>query len=70
MTKELGFKNLPVRFFIYDEEATDNYSGDPGDLRECDEADFLASPWPIEYERHTVHANGCAQICLTKMPRG
>ena len=68
MSKELGFKNMPVRFFLYDfEEGTE---GEAGDMREVDEADFLASPFPISYERHTIRENGCAQICLTKMPRG
>lgn len=61
-----GFLNMPVRFFMYDTEAEDG----EGDLRECTEDEFEACEYPISYERNTVHANGCRQICLTKMPRG
>ena len=62
----LGFDAMPVRFFVYDDEANEG----EGDLIECNEADFIACEYPIEYERNTVHANGVKQICLTKMPRG
>lgn len=62
--------NVPVRFFIYDEEALNEYDACTGDIVECDEDTFLASPWPISYERNTVFANGVSQICLTKMPEG
>jgi hypothetical protein len=53
---------LPVRYFIEDE-----YKGDDGTVTECSEAEFV-DHWSeqITYERHTVHANGVDQICLTK----
>lgn len=53
--------SVPVRFFIYDDEA--------GDIFECDEAAFLDCNYAIDYKRHTVFANGVSQICLTKMPQ-
>ena len=58
-----GFKNMNVRFFIWDSE--DN---DEGDFVECDEAEFLEAEGMIEYERNTVFENGVSQICLTKNP--
>lgn len=58
--------NVPVRFFIYDDEENEG----EGDIRECDEGEFIDCEYPIEYERNTVFANGCNQICLTKMPKG
>lgn len=64
-----GFIDIPIRFFIYDEEA-ETFAGDTGDFIECNEADFIDANGAIEYERHTVHANGCKQICLTKNPLG
>lgn len=60
----LGFVNTPVRFFIYDEDIEDSSTG--AGLRECDESEFLQAPGIIEYERHSVYANGVKQICLTK----
>lgn len=62
----LGFKNIPIRFFIWDETENDN----EGDFIECNEGDFMDSEGIIEYERHTVFANGVNQICLTKNPFG
>lgn len=58
---ELGFKNMPVRFFInsYNESEED-------DITEVDEAEFLESEGEIDYKRHTVFDNGVNQICLTK----
>lgn len=57
-------RDLPVRFFSYDPEA----DGEKGDFIEVNEAEFLNAEGVIEYERHTIFANGCAQICLTKNP--
>lgn len=54
---ELGFKAMSVRFFIYDED---------NELIEVNETDFRCADGHIEYERHTVFANGVSQICLTK----
>lgn len=54
--------NIPVRFFILDDE---NESGEI-DLREVDHHEWGDSEGSITYERHTVFANGCNQICLTK----
>ncbi len=56
----LGFVDMPIRFFIYDCNADD----DP--IREVAEAEFLGIKGDIEYERHSVYANGVKQICLTK----
>jgi len=54
-------ERLPVRYFIVD------YDLDDGpDIVECDEHEFLKAEGAIEYKRHTVRENGCAQICLTK----
>jgi hypothetical protein len=64
-----GLNNIPVRFFIYSEEAQ-NIDGEPGDLIEVDESDFMACTYPISYERNTMFLNGVNQIVLTKMPRG
>jgi hypothetical protein len=61
--ENLGFKDIPVRFFIYNEEA------DEGDeIEEVDESDFLSCNYPISYERNTIFDNGVHQICLTKIP--
>jgi len=62
----LGFPDMPVRFFIYDEhvETEDAF----GDIVEVNETAFLECDYPIEYERHSVFENGCKQICLTKTP--
>ena len=63
-----GFKNMNVRFFIWDEEAHNDYDDTYGDYVECDEAAFLEAEGGIEYERPTVFENGVSQICLTKNP--
>ena len=60
---DLGIKNVPIRFFIYDETE----DGET-DIFETNEAGFLEAEGEIEYERHTVFQNGCSQICLTKNP--
>ena len=51
-----GLENMKVRFFVlnYDEHS------------EVCEQVFKDAEGAIEYERHTVHSNGCKQICLTK----
>lgn len=60
---EIGkITGVPVRFFMYGQEGGDI------DFIECTESDFLAAEGAIEYERHTVFANGVSQICLTKNP--
>ena len=56
-----------VRYFIYDPEYVSDF-GESGNIVECTESEFLAYSGTISYERHTVHANGVDQICLTKMP--
>lgn len=61
---DLGFKDMPVRFFIWSETENDN----EGDWKESDEFDFLGAEGVIEYERFSVFENGCKQICLTKNP--
>lgn len=68
--------NINVRFFIYDEEAlgAERSEGtyevcEPGDIVEVDEETFLACRHPIQYERHTMWANGVDRVCLTKMWR-
>lgn len=53
---------VPVRFFVY----ANNPADDEVDIFEVDERDFLEATGNIEYERHTVFANGVTQICLTK----
>lgn len=69
MSKQLGIINIPVRFFIYefDKENEENQDTDNGFI-EVSEAHFLTGEGTIEYERHTVFANGVSQICLTKNP--
>ena len=57
---DLCFKNMTVRFFIYD------YDLDPVGLREVSENEFSETDGLISYERHTVFENGVSQICLTK----
>ena len=57
-------ENITVRFFVYDLE-------DDGEITEVEEDVFLSAEGNIDYERHTVFANGVRQICLTKnLPRG
>jgi hypothetical protein len=53
--------NITIRFFCYD---TDEFSGEL-DIVETDESTFLQLGGEISYERHTMFANGCRQICLT-----
>ena len=66
--KHQGFDNIPIRFFIYD-DACGDFGDDYGaEIRECSEAEFMDCSYPVSYERHTVHANGVSQICLTKFP--
>ena len=60
--------NIPVRFFIYDEDIINEYDDTTGNIRECEEIEFNEIKGIISYERHTVFENGVSQICLTKMP--
>lgn len=53
-------EGLPIRYFAID------YDGEEPEIVEVDEAEFLAAEGSITYERHTMWANGCNQICLTK----
>lgn len=62
--------NVPVRFFIWKENEDALEGEDHNDVFECNESEFINSPYPIDYERHTVFQNGVSQICLTKMPQG
>lgn len=62
MDKDKGFKNMNVRFFIYDSENAEL------DIIEVDETDFKCAEGHIEYKRNTVFENGVSQICLTKNP--
>lgn len=64
-----GLPPLLIRFFVYDDEI-ENEDGYGGDIRECDELEFIACEYDIRYERNTVRENGVSQICLTKMPKG
>lgn len=57
-------KGITVRFFVYD---LDNPDLDVQPV-EVSESEFLEIDAPIEYARHTVHANGVRQICLIKDP--
>jgi len=56
---DMGIKDINVRFFISD------FAGAFG-LREVEEEEFFEREGSITYERHTIHENGCRQICLTK----
>jgi len=51
-----GHKDMRVRFFVMDYD----------DHKEVNEQEFKNADGVIEYERHSVHANGVKQICLTK----
>jgi|TARA_R110002167_G_scaffold350061_1_gene562150 hypothetical protein len=62
---EIGTILAPVRFFINGWHIIDGESD--YDIIECTEAEFIENQGPIDYERHTVFANGCRQICLTKL---
>lgn len=58
-------KEINVRFFVVDyddEEMQDDFP----QLKEVQEAEFIAYQGEISYERHSIWANGCKQICLTK----
>lgn len=48
---------INIRYFIIDYD--DGH-------KEVNEGEFLDADGVIEYERHTVHANGVSQVCLTK----
>lgn len=67
MTQEIKpLTGVPVRFFVWDEEAGEDGSGE---IVECTEEQFIASSGKVvHYDRHTVFANGVNQICLTKTP--
>jgi hypothetical protein len=55
-------KEINVRFFAYD------YFNGELDIAEIGEQTFreLADTGaPISYERHSMFANGCRQVCLT-----
>jgi hypothetical protein len=54
--------NISVRFFCYE---TDEIFANEIDIVETDETTFLRLGGEISYERHTVFANGCNQVCLT-----
>jgi len=56
--------NINVRFFV-DAVTKD---GSDIDTVEITEPQFLTFSGSIRYERHTVFANGCHQICLTAEP--
>lgn len=60
------FKNMTVRFFIYDDDA----ETEENSIIEVDEFTFLDASGSIEYERNTVFDNGVSQICLTKYNHG
>lgn len=68
MTKDFKPMNVPVRFFIFDEDIHNEYDDTYGNYIEADETGFIDATGKIEYERHTVFANGVSQICLTKSP--
>ena len=58
---EIGkLENMNVRFFIY------GLVNEEIDIVEVEEREFLETSGNVEYERHTVFANGVKQICLTK----
>lgn len=52
---------LPVRYFIIDYENEDG-----PELLEVSRYEWEREDGTITYERHTMHENGCNQICLTK----
>jgi len=59
--KELGIEKINVRFFVYDYENEEDEL-----IKEVTEAEWLEAEGKITYERNSVFANGCRQICLTK----
>jgi hypothetical protein len=57
-------KDITVRFFCHidvEDGGGDFYI----DIIETDETTFLRLGGEITYERHTMFANGCNQVCLT-----
>jgi len=56
----LGINAINVRFFAYTTDTPDGGA----DIIEIPEADFVTLGGRITYERNTVFANGCRQICL------
>lgn len=65
VVNEQGFDNIPIRFFIWDDEIEGEVDGD---YIETNEQGFLEAEGVVEYERFTVFDDGCKQICLTKNP--
>lgn len=60
--------HVPVRFFAYEYDTDESSDTEGlGDIVECDEDAFISKlgTGTLSYERHTVHANGISQICLT-----
>lgn len=55
-----------IRYFVFSDELFEMDEIDP--IEEVSELEFLAYEGQIQYERHTVRENGCAQVCLTKYP--
>lgn len=58
-------KEINVRFFAYDYMDVENQCD--LDIVEIGEQTFreLCEFAPVSYERHSVFANGCRQVCLT-----
>jgi len=56
----LGIAGINVRFFC---QVWDNEGG--VDVAEIDESSFVTLGGRITYDRITIAANGCRQICLT-----
>ena len=65
MRKEIGKMDIPTRYFI-SAYITNEYNEPIIDHVEATESEFLQADGDIHYERHTIHMNGVAQICLTK----
>jgi hypothetical protein len=55
-------ENINVRFFSY------CIADNEPDIIEVTESQFTELKGVITYERHSVHDNGCRQICLTIEP--
>tara|TARA_A100000172_G_C2963617_1_gene83379 strand:+ start:33 stop:296 length:264 start_codon:yes stop_codon:yes gene_type:complete len=64
-------ENIPIRFFTYAYENGEAVEHSHIDVVEITETQFVAltlerpNAYRISYERHTMHANGCRQVCLT-----
>ena len=58
----MAIENINVRYFTYES----SYEDGEIELIEISELEFLDAEGSIEYERHTIFANGVNQICLTK----